>query len=96
MSISDQEVSQAIFKESHISYNEGPVGTKRLREAMASHVNHYFNPHFPITEEQVTFTAGVTGLNEMVAFNLTNEGEGILLGRPIYGAFNSDLVTKSK
>lgn len=63
---------------------------------MASHVNTYFNPHFPVTEEQVTFTASVTGLNEMIALNLTNEGEAILFGRPNYGSFNGDLVTKSK
>jgi len=44
----------------------------------------------------VTFTAGVTGLNEMIALSLTDEGEGILLGRPIYGSFYGDLITKSK
>ena len=51
-----------------------------LREAMASHINNHFKPRFPVAEEEVTFTAGVTGLNEMIVFNLTNSGEGILLG----------------
>ena len=32
----------------------------------------------------------------MVAFNLTDEGDGILLGMPIYGSFQDDLVTKSR
>lgn len=63
---------------------------------MASHMNDYFNPFVPVTSEHVTFTAGVTGLNEMIAFNLTDEGEGILLGRPIYGSFYDDLITKSR
>ena len=63
---------------------------------MAAHVNTYFKPHLPITLEEVTFTAGVTGLNEMIAYSLTDEGDGILLGRTIYGAFNGDLMTKSK
>jgi 1-aminocyclopropane-1-carboxylate synthase len=65
---------------------------------MASHLNDYFSPWkgSPITSEHVSFTAGVTGLNEMVAFNLTDEGDGILLGRPIYGSFYGDLATKSK
>jgi 1-aminocyclopropane-1-carboxylate synthase len=80
----------------NITYNEGPIGALRLREAMASHLNDYFSPVTPVTSEHVTFTAGVTGLNEMIAFNLTDEGEGILLGRPIYGCFYDDMVTKSK
>jgi bifunctional pyridoxal-dependent enzyme with beta-cystathionase and maltose regulon repressor activities len=63
---------------------------------MASHLNDYFSPFVPVTSEHVTFTAGVTGLNEMIALSLTNEGEGILLGRPIYGSFNGDLITKSR
>ncbi|KAG0645986.1 putative aminotransferase sirI [Hyphodiscus hymeniophilus] len=84
-----------VFDATHCTYNEGPIGTKRLRGAMASHINDYFNPYVPITPEHVTFTAGVTGLNEMVAFNLTDEGDGILLGRPIYGTFYDDLTTKS-
>ena len=63
---------------------------------MASHLNDYFSPFVPVTSEHVTFTAGVTALNEMIAFNLTDEGQGILLGRPIYGAFYGDLVTKSR
>jgi 1-aminocyclopropane-1-carboxylate synthase len=79
-----------------MTYNEGPIGTHRLRAAMASHLNNYFRPVVPVTAEHVTFTAGVTGLNEMMAFNLTDEGEGILLGRPIYGSFYDDLITKSK
>jgi len=63
---------------------------------MASHLNDHFSPFVPVTEEHVTFTAGVTGLNEMVAFNLTDENDGILLGRPIYGSFYDDLKTKSR
>lgn len=80
----------------HITYNEGPIGTRRLREEMASHLNDHFNPFVPVTSEYVTFTAGVTGLNEMISFALTDEGDGILLGRPMYGSFCNDLMIKSK
>lgn len=78
------------------TYNEGPIGTTRLREAMASHLNDHFSPFMPVTSEYVTFTAGVTGLNEMIAFSLTDDGQGILLGGPIYGSFSDDLMTKSR
>ncbi|RDW75299.1 hypothetical protein BP6252_06441 [Coleophoma cylindrospora] len=63
---------------------------------MASHINDYFSPHEPVQSEHITFTAGVTGLNEMISLSVTDEGQAILLGRPIYGSFYGDLVTKSK
>ncbi|TVY19878.1 putative aminotransferase tcpI [Lachnellula arida] len=84
------------FEASHLTYNEGPIGTLRLRKAMAAHINKHFSPFNPITAENVTFTAGVTGLNEMITLSLVDEGEGILLGRPIYGAFRGDMTTRTK
>ena len=63
---------------------------------MAAHLNNYFSPFRPVTAENITFTAGVTGLNEMITLSLADEGEGILLGRPVYGAFYGDMTTRSK
>ncbi|TVY80564.1 putative aminotransferase gliI [Lachnellula suecica] len=59
-------------------------------------VHQYFSPISPVIPEHITFTAGVTGLNEMVTFNLADEGEGLLLGRRVYGAFYSDMTTRTK
>jgi len=89
-------VHQFKFDADQCTYNEGPIGPRRLREAMASHLNDYFSPFRPVTADEVTFTAGLTGLNEMLAFNLTDEVEAILLGRPIYGSFYDDLKTKTR
>jgi len=38
--------------------------------------------------------AGVTALGEMLAFALANQGDGILLTRPIYGRFEVVLGLK--
>lgn len=86
---------QCSFDAKTLTYNEGPIGPLRLRKAMASHLNTYFSPFVPVTHRQITFMTGITALNEMIAFNLCDEGEAILLGRLIYGAFAGDLVTKS-
>jgi 1-aminocyclopropane-1-carboxylate synthase len=88
--------SQSSFDASSITYNQGPIGTRRLREATACHLNTYFHPFSSVTAEHVSWTAGVTGLNEMIALSLTDEREGILLGRPVYGPFYGDMTTKSK
>lgn len=79
-----------------LTYNEGPIGNLRLRIAMATHINATFRPDKDVTEEHVTFAAGVTALNEACAINLANEGEALLLGMPIYGSFHNDLTMTTK
>lgn len=75
---------------------EGATGSKRLRTAMAQHLNSYFKPFTPILLEEISFSAGVTAINEMYAFSLGDAGDGILLNRPLYGAFENDLTTKAR
>ena len=55
----------------------------------------YFHPAIPISPDHVLFTSGVTSLNAMYATCLTDPGDGILLGQPIYGSFNGDLQVPS-
>lgn len=62
---------------------------------MVKLVTTYFHPAFSITVDQIIFTSGVTSLNSMCAMCLTDPGDGILLGQPIYGAFNGDLQVPS-
>lgn len=62
---------------------------------MADHINRYFKPHTPVVAEQVMFSAGVTAINDIVAWNLTDPGDGILLGMPIYGDFQGDLTARA-
>lgn len=62
---------------------------------MAGHINRYFKPHTPVQMDEIVFSSGVTAINEIVALNLTDPGEGILLGMPIYGKFSTDLTIRS-
>lgn len=62
---------------------------------MASHVNKHFQAAFAVDPEHITFAAGVTALNETSAMMLCNEGEAIMLGRPVYGAFFRDLTMRT-
>ncbi|KAI4858763.1 acc synthase [Hypoxylon rubiginosum] len=78
-------------------YGEGFTGTRRLRSAMASHLNRHFKPVQDIDPEQITFGAGVTSLNEVCGLITCNPDsqESILLGRPVYGAFAFDLTMRT-
>lgn len=65
---------------------------------MATHMNNHFNPFLPIHAEDITFAAGVTDLNESCALVLcdADSNESLLLGGPVYGAFNRDLVMRTR
>ncbi|GIK06663.1 hypothetical protein Aspvir_002313 [Aspergillus viridinutans] len=78
-----------------LTYHEGPFGPRRLRAAMANHITTYFHPAAPISPDHLVFTNGVTSLNAICALSLTDPGDGILLGQPIYGSFNGDLRVPS-
>ena len=78
------------------TYGEGAIGSSRLRRAMAVHINDYFKPIQPVLREQITFSSGVTAINEMYGWSIGDEGDGILLSSPIYGAFENDLTTKAR
>jgi xeroderma pigmentosum group C-complementing protein len=62
---------------------------------MAKLITTYFHPAISISSDHILFTSGVTSLNAMCALCLTDPGDGILLGQPIYGSFNGDLPVPS-
>ncbi|KAL6355520.1 hypothetical protein LRP88_11115 [Fusarium phalaenopsidis] len=78
-----------------LTYGEGYTGTLRLRLAMAKHLNRHFHPAQAIDAEEITFTAGVTNINEVCALVTCDPGEAIMLGRPIYGPFSKDFVMRT-
>ena len=63
---------------------------------MAKYLNRYLNPVMPVQPEELIFVDGVTAMMEMLGFTLFNEGDGVLLSRPIYQAFKPDLGLKAK
>lgn len=62
---------------------------------MANLITTYFHPATPISPNNIVFANGVTSLNAICASSLTNPGDGILLGQPIYGSFAGDLRVPS-
>jgi len=78
------------------SYNDGPWGTRRLRSAMAQHINRRFHPVHPVSERDLLLANGVTAVCDMLGFSLAEPGDGILMGQPLYQAFVPDFGTKAK
>lgn len=70
-----------------LTYGDGPFGSKSLRHALADFFNDYFHPAQPVQTDHLMITNGVTSALEHLAWNLTDPGDGVLLGRPYYRAF---------
>jgi len=77
------------------TYGEGPWGSRRLRQAMAKHMNKHFYPVEDIQADEILFANGVTSICEMLGFTIAEPGDGILVGQPIYQAFRGDFGTKA-
>ena len=77
------------------TYGNGPWGSPRLREAMASHMNRHFNPHQPVIPDDILFANGITSLCELLGFTIAEQGDGILFPSPVYNAFQTDFSAKA-
>ncbi|KAM0331448.1 hypothetical protein ACHAQA_003124 [Verticillium albo-atrum] len=83
--------------ESHfLTYGDGFSGSHHLREVVANFVNGRFSPASPVLKQHVAITSGVGPALELSSFSLCDPGDGILLGRPYYGTFPSDVGARAK
>ncbi|KAI8653537.1 Aminotran-1-2 domain-containing protein [Fusarium keratoplasticum] len=74
-----------------LTYGDGFSGSHRLRDTIARFVNRNFNPHEPVTKNQLLITSGVGQAIEVSGFSICDKGDGVLLARPHYGNFPIDL-----
>lgn len=80
-----------------LTYGDGSVGSDRLRDALSAYMNTTaFRPLKPLQRSDVTILAGVSSVIDSLASCLCEPGQGILLGRPAYVGFISDLVNRAR
>ncbi|KAG9962673.1 PLP-dependent transferase, partial [Aureobasidium melanogenum] len=77
------------------TYGEGPWGSKRLRTAMANHMNKHFHPFSAIGPDELVFANGITSLCELFGYAIGSPNDGILISRPSYQAFPADFGAKA-
>jgi len=55
-----------------------------------------FSPVIPVTKEHLHYTGGCTALLDQLSYVLCDEGDGVLIGKPLYGGFNNDITTRAR
>ncbi|RKF84265.1 putative aminotransferase sirI [Golovinomyces cichoracearum] len=63
---------------------------------MASHLNSYFLPHTEISSNDIVTANGVTAVLSILAFSIGDEGDAVLVSRPIYGRFELDFKNSAR
>lgn len=79
-----------------LTYGDGSVGSNRLRKNLAQFLTKNLHPKTQIVLEHVAILAGVSAIIDDVCYCLCDQGEGVLLGRPLYVGFISDIVNRSQ
>ncbi|KAK1143709.1 hypothetical protein N8T08_006109 [Aspergillus melleus] len=77
-----------------LTYNDGPSGSTRTKNAVSNFVNRHFHPINPVQPDQVLVTNGVSSAIEHLSWAFADSGEGMLLGRPYYGTFIPDISSR--
>lgn len=77
------------------SYDQGAWGSSRLRNALAKHITRHFHPVEEMNPDNLLVANGCMSLCEMLGFSIFSPGDGILLSRPSYQAFESDFGTRA-
>ncbi|KAI0505161.1 putative aspartate aminotransferase [Xylaria bambusicola] len=71
-----------------LTYEDGPVGSQRLRTALARFIDRRMRTHRSLDASQIIVTNGVSSGLEHMAWALADPGDSFLLGRPYYGEIN--------
>lgn len=78
-----------------LTYGDAATGSNRLKRNLATFVNEHFNPLIPVDAGDIIVSSGVSGVLDQLAWGICNEGEGVLIGRPVYSGFVTDLDSRS-
>ncbi|KAI4139770.1 MAG: hypothetical protein LQ341_004089 [Variospora aurantia] len=78
-----------------LTYGDGPFGSRALRTALSSSFNDYFNPVEKVLPEHLLVAGGVTSIIDLICFAVADEGDGILIGRPLYTSFANDVKARA-
>ncbi|KAK1231459.1 hypothetical protein PQX77_005439 [Marasmius sp. AFHP31] len=68
-----------------------PNSGENVVDTLARFFNKFFNPVNEVKKEHIMVTNGVSSVVEHASWALANPGDGILLGRPYYRTFISDI-----
>lgn len=75
----------------HLTYSTGPRGSLRLRDAAANFLEKEFGSIDAVTADDIFVMPGLTSAVDALVWSICNEGDGIIIPRPLYNGFKIDV-----
>jgi len=85
-----------VLPSKHLTYGTGPLGSLRLRTALSSLLTTHFHSLAPIPPSQILPYSSISALTDALTWSICNEGEGIMIPRPLYTGFRVDIPQRSR
>ncbi|KAH7393513.1 pyridoxal phosphate-dependent transferase [Cadophora sp. MPI-SDFR-AT-0126] len=85
-----------VLPSKHLTYGTGPLGSIRLRTTLSSLFTTHFHSLKPISPSQILPYSSISALTDALTWSICNEGEGILIPRPLYTGFRVDIPQRSR
>lgn len=80
-----------------LGYSAVMPGLPSLRSGLCKLYNStLFDPVLEVKPEHLYFTSGCSALLDQLFWTLCDEGEGVLIGMPMYGGFVNDMRIRAK
>jgi 1-aminocyclopropane-1-carboxylate synthase len=85
------------IKSTMFGYGSVSPGPPSLKAGLVRMYNaEPFNSIVPVESDQIHLAGGCSALLDQIMWTLCDEGEGVLVGKPLYGGFISDMQLRAK
>ncbi|KAL8805137.1 MAG: hypothetical protein Q9182_002119 [Xanthomendoza sp. 2 TL-2023] len=89
-------INKLPFSSRLLTYGDGPFGTRALRSALSNYFNDYFSPIQEVFPEHILVANGVSSIIDLVIAAIADDGDGILIGRPLYTGYAKDVSARAR
>ncbi|KAI1803418.1 putative aminotransferase class I and II family protein [Daldinia bambusicola] len=85
-----------IDPDDQFGYGVGPRGSPRLKKALTSFFQNYFDAEKPILEENLLILPGVGGVLDALAWSICDDGEGIIIPVPFWSGISQGVGERAR
>ena len=79
-----------------LTYGDRSLGSNDLHAGVADYISAYSHPSKSLVAASISILNGVSSVIDSFAWRICDEDDGVLIGRPFYVGFLSDLENRAK
>jgi len=80
----------------HLTYGNGPRGSRRLLDALAGFLTAHFGAREAVRPGEMAVLCGVSSVVDAVVWAVCDDGDGVIIPRPVYSGFQIDVCNRAR